>query len=71
MQKNIMEIGKIYFTNRDEELPRPIKEITKKLSNEIKQDEKTLAKTHGSYIRKMIDVNQKNNLMGFFDESSL
>jgi hypothetical protein len=37
MQKNIMEIGKIYFTNRDKELPKPIKEITKELSNEIKQ----------------------------------
>jgi Subtilase family len=38
---------------------------------EIKLDEKTLAKTHRSHIRKMIDVNQKNNLIGFFDESSL
>lgn len=28
---------------------------------EIKLDEKALAKTHRSNIRKMIDVNQKNN----------
>lgn len=32
-----MEIGKIYFTNRDEEFPKSIREITKKTADEIKE----------------------------------
>lgn len=38
---------------------------------ELKLDPRTLAKTHRSYIRKMFDVNNKNNLIGYFDTSSL
>ncbi len=38
---------------------------------EFKLDERTTAKAHRSSIRKMVDVNNKNNLIGYFDESSL
>ncbi len=38
---------------------------------ELKLDDKTTAKTHRSYVRDIIDVNKKNNLIGYFDESSL
>lgn len=38
---------------------------------ELKLDSKTLAKTHRASIRKMFDVNNKNNLIGYFDSSSL
>ena len=38
---------------------------------ELKLDDKTLAKSHRSAIRNIIDVNSKNNLIGYFDDSSL
>lgn len=38
---------------------------------ELKLDTRTLAKSHRTYIRKMFDVNNKNNLIGYFDSASL
>jgi len=38
---------------------------------ELKLDKRTLAKSHRSYLREMVDVNRKNNFIGFQDGSSL
>lgn len=38
---------------------------------ELKLDKRTLAKSHRSFLRDIVDVNRKNNLIGFQDESSL
>ncbi len=38
---------------------------------ELKLDDKTIAKSYRSAIRKIIDVNHKNNLIGYFDDASL
>jgi len=38
---------------------------------ELKLDNKTLAKSYRSAIRNIIDVNRKNNLIGYFDDASL
>ena len=56
----------------DEELEKRI-EINNYIpaTVELKLDERTLAKTHRSIIRKITDVNDKNNLIGYFDSQSL
>ncbi|MEE9363135.1 MAG: S8 family peptidase [Cellulophaga sp.] len=56
----------------DEELEKRIKKDNYiPAAIELKLDSRTLAKTHRSVIRKMFDVNNKNNLIGYFDSSSL
>lgn len=64
----------IYSTlnNVEEQLKKRVgKENYIPATVELKLDSRTLSKTHRSSIREMIDVNRKNNLIGFFNEASL
>jgi len=38
---------------------------------ELTLDKRTIAKSHRSFLREMIDVNRKNNFIGFQDEASI
>ncbi len=71
LEERARSISKTLYEVGNELDKRNVNNIFIPVALELRLDEKTLAKSYRSAIRKIIDVNHKNNLIGYFDDASL